>query len=300
MAGVCVAIVERLVPFSVLCSIGEHLNALRLSRVQSRHVEFSRVARLTSIDVRSILDPVAFETEWRATHDHIRVEVLAQRNIPHSPNPGDLRAIYQFIRACKPRHVLEIGTCFGVSTLYIATALRQNAAETHSQCGELTTIDIRDMNNRNTEPLASSGLVHSPREAVISAGVGDIVQFVVACSFEFLRTTSHRFDLVYFDGSTAAADVYRDLQNVNNALRNDAVLLQHVFLPQGRSLWDSERAITGPWRAVQRLQAEGAPLEAAPLGELPWPTKRGGRTTSLALLGRSSFEEAGDRPLPSR
>ena len=284
MASVRTAI-ERVVPLSVLSSVGEYLNAVRLSRVQSRHVDFSRVARLPTIDVRSILDPAGLETAWRATHDHIRSEIFAHQDVPHSPNPGDVRAIYQFIRACKPRHVLEVGTCLGVAALYIATALRQNAAETCSPCGKLTTVDIHDVNDRSTQPLATSGLPRSPRETVIRAGLGEIVEFVAECSFEFLRATSHRFDLVYFDGSTAAADVYRDLQNVNNALRNDAVLLQHAFFPQGRPLWDGERAITGPWRAVRRLQADGAPLAAAPLGELPWPTKNGGCTTSLALLG---------------
>lgn len=278
--------IERFVPFSVLTFVGENLNAMRLSRAKPRPVEFSHVARLASIDVRSILDPVALEPEWRLTHDYIRAEVFAQQAVPHSPNPGDRRAIYQFIRACKPRHVLEVGTCLGASTLYIATALRRNAAETGSQCGKLTTVDIRDVNDRNTHPLAGSGLLRSPREAVTFAGLAEIVQFVIACSFEFLRTTSDRFDLVYFDGSTAAADVYRDLQNVNNALREDAVLLQHGFFPEGRPLWDSERAITGPWLAFRRFQAEGAPLSVLPLEELPWPTKHDGCTTSLALFGR--------------
>jgi hypothetical protein len=42
--------------------------------------------------------------------------------------------------------------------------------------------------------------------------------------------------------------------------------------------------IGGPFLAIERFKEEGAPLTVLPLGELPWPTKLGSNTTSLALL----------------
>ena len=279
---------ERVVPLSVWSRAGEYLNGARLWRVGSRDIDFSHFARLDNLNIRSILDPGRFNSDWIEAHNHIQSVVLAGQNVVHSPNVGDLRAIYQFVRHLKPRRVLEVGTCLGACALYIGTALQQNAAETARDCGALTTIDIRDVNDRTIQPLATSGLTRSPREAVVAAGLGEVVHFVIARSYDFLRETNDRFDFVYLDGSTAAADVYRDLQNINHALDDNAVVLQHAFFPNGRPLWDGEHAVTGPWRAVRRFQSEGAPLAAAPLGQLPWPTKKGSRATSLALLGRGN------------
>jgi len=120
-----------------------------------------------------------------------------------------------------------------------------------------------------------------------AAGLVDKVEFVTLDSPKFLSTTKRRFEFVYLDGSTAAAGVYRDLQNLPNALNSGAVALLHVYFPDGRPLWPGQAAITGPWRAVTRLQAEGAGIAVRPLGELPWPTKGKKRTTSLAVIGRA-------------
>lgn len=49
---------------------------------------------------------------------------------------------------------------------------------------------------------------------------------------------------------------------------------------------EQRHAIPGPVLGVQRLLDEGAPFEVLPLGTLPWETKLGSRTTSLALLLR--------------
>jgi len=56
------------------------------------------------------------------------------------------------------------------------------------------------------------------------------------------------------------------------------------LFPRGAPL-DARRAgDPGPWLGLARLQREGARLEVLPLGELDWPTKLGGRMTSLALV----------------
>jgi hypothetical protein len=102
-----------------------------------------------------------------------------------------------------------------------------------------------------------------------------------------MRDQRH-FSFVYLDGSTAAGEVYRDLQLLPRVLAGNAVVLNHCFFPGGRKLWPNEKALAGWSRALSRLQREGVPLAARPLGELPWPTKYGGRITSLALIGRTS------------
>jgi len=167
--------------------LGEMLQGLRLRLTPSRQIEIQRFARLDRIALDEILDPAPFEAEWSETEADL-VAVLGSDHLAHCTNPGDRRALYQLIRVLKPQNVLEVGTRFGVSALYIAAA----------------------------------------------------------------------------------------------------IVLRHAFFPAGRKLWPNEKALTGCARALSRLQREGVPLAARPLGELPWPTKYRGRVTSLALIGRTS------------
>jgi hypothetical protein len=62
------------------------------------------------------------------------------------------------------------------------------------------------------------------------------------------------------------------------------VILLHDYFPGLQPLWVDRNVIRGPWLAVERLRSEGARLKAIPLGRLPWDTKLGSQTTSLALL----------------
>ena len=262
---------------------------------------FSRLAVPEAINVRSILNDQSLNQEWMEIHGYIQSEVLGGHDVPHSANLGDLRVIYHFVRHLKPRRALEIGTGFGATTLYLGAALKKNAVTSSQAAGTLTTVDVHDVNDWSSRPLAGSGLSRSPREAVRLAGLSEIVVFKVARSYDFLAEAKGRFDFVFLDGSTAAADVYRDLQNINQAIEDDTVVLLHVYFPQGRPLWHGESAITGPWRAVQRFHGEGALLTVLPLGQLPWPTKRGGNITSLALVCRleeGSWKQASEEIRP--
>jgi hypothetical protein len=63
-------------------------------------------------------------------------------------------------------------------------------------------------------------------------------------------------------------------------------VLLHDYFPDLRPLWPNGKVIDGPARAVRRLRRAGWPIDARPLGELPWATKQGTSRTSLALLGR--------------
>lgn len=46
--------------------------------------------------------------------------------MPISPEAGDL--LYNLVRAVRPRTVVEFGTSYGISTLYLAAAVRDNGA----------------------------------------------------------------------------------------------------------------------------------------------------------------------------
>lgn len=266
--------------------LGERLNPIRLRRVPRRDIDYAILAPADQFDVAGILDPVLFDDEWRALEAEVQRLTGSKASADHSSNAGDRRALYQFVRRLRPRAVLEIGTWLGISTLCIAAAMRQNINSSGDRTGILTTIDALNVDSP-AHPWRRCGLSRSPRDLISAAGLGNIVEFVTEESSIFLASAGRRFDFAYLDGSTAAARVYRDLQELPNVLHTGAAALLHVYFPGGRPLWPGEPAITGPWRAVNRLQAEGVSIAARPLRELPWQTKRGGRTTSLALIARA-------------
>ncbi len=265
---------------SVRAWFGERLNTFRLSRVPRRDVDFSNLILLEKIDLRRVLDPSSFVEEWQSVERKV-----VEGNLGASANRGDQRALYQFVRHFQPVDVLEIGTRFGVSALVIAAAMHRNSVEAGRKVGTLKTLDVRDVDDP-ARPWAQSGQPLSPRQLVAEAGYANVVDFITQDSSTFLASTTLQFDFVFLDGSTAAAGVYRDLQNLPNVIREGAVVLVHVYFPEGRPLWPGQGPINGPWHALSRLQAEVTNVVAQPLGELPWPTKMETNRTSLALIGR--------------
>lgn len=195
-------------------------------------------------------------------------------------NPGDQRTIFTLVRALKPRRVLEVGTHLGYSTLHICQALQLNG------CGALTTVDILDVNDPDDAPWTRAKALGSPRQSIAALGYDDHVSFVQSDSIEFLRTTEKTFDFVFLDGDHAAPQVYEELQLLQRVMEPGATLLLHDYFPNGRGLWKGSLPNTGPWKAVQRLRREGAPINVRPLGALPWPTKMGTNLTSLAVATR--------------
>jgi predicted O-methyltransferase YrrM len=117
--------------------------------------------------------------------------------------------------------------------------------------------------------------------------VTDRVRFITSRSLDHLASGRGRYDLVFLDGDHAAATVYREIPAALARLNEGGVILLHDYFPHGRALWADGQVVHGPWLAVDRLRAEGAGVEAVPLGDLPWPTKEHSSTTSLAVLSRT-------------
>lgn len=192
--------------------------------------------------------------------------------------PGERRALYHLVASFKPARVLEIGTHIGASTLAIARSLA-----THAGPGaHLTTVDIADVNDPACGAFARLGLA-SPRESLARAGLSDRVTFVAQASSEFLLQTDGRFDLIFLDGDHAAPAVYREFAQALNCLTPNGAILLHDFYPDGRPLYPNGTIEPGPVVAAERITAECEGIGLLPLVELPWESKQGVRTTSLAF-----------------
>ena len=105
---------------------------------------------------------------------------LKDAYIPIDPAQG--RALYQIARASGAQRIVEFGTSFGISTIYLAAAVRDNGG------GEVIT----------TEQEATK--VAAARANFQSAGVADLIDLRSGDALETLRDAPWPVDLVFLDG----------------------------------------------------------------------------------------------------
>lgn len=233
-------------------------------------------------DLAAIFRSPELDREWAEIGP--RMDALGITTSAGGVNSGDRRAIYYLIRHFQPQSMLEVGTHIGASTVHIAAALLENARQTSSVSGTLTTVDIRDVNDPVQKLWIENGSTSSPRALTDALGADEIVTYVTKPSLEFIRSTTERFDFCFLDGDHSAKAVYPELAAATRLLKPGGVILLHDYFPGNKSLWAEGRRHAGPWQAAQRLIAEGAQFKVLPLGALPWPTKLGSNLTSLALV----------------
>ncbi len=104
--------------------------------------------------------------------------------LPVSRDTGTL--LYMLARSCGARTIVEFGTSFGISTLHLAAALRDNGG------GRLITSEF--------EPSK----VARARENLLAGGVADLVEVRVGDALQTLRDDlPEAIDLVLLDGAKA-------------------------------------------------------------------------------------------------
>jgi len=131
-----------------------------------------------------------------------------------SPDYG--RFLYAVARACKARRIVEFGTSMGLSTLYLAAALRDNGG------GQLIGSEL--------EPAK----VARARANLDAAGLGDLVDIRAGDALETLRDVGGEVDLLLVDG---AFSLYLPvLRLVEPHLRPGALVLgENAFEPGYRA-----------------------------------------------------------------
>ncbi|MCZ6776820.1 MAG: class I SAM-dependent methyltransferase [Ignavibacteria bacterium] len=92
------------------------------------------------------------------------------------------RFLYQTVRATKAQYVVEFGTSFGISTIYIAAALHDNHG------GKLVSAEL-------IESKAAK-----PKKHIHSTGLGDYVDIRIGDALETLTDPERPIDLLYLDG----------------------------------------------------------------------------------------------------
>jgi len=115
------------------------------------------------------------------------------------------RFLYAIARACKAPRIVEFGTSMGISTIYLAAALRDNGG------GRLIGSEI--------EPSK----VTTARENIEAAGLADLVDVREGDALETLEDIGGEIDLAFIDG---AWSLYLPvLKLIEPRLRSGAVIL---------------------------------------------------------------------------
>lgn len=112
--------------------------------------------------------------------DVLTPEAMKGAYIPVSPEQG--RLLYLTARALDARCVVEYGTSFGISTIYLAAAVRDNGG------GVVIGTEIEP--GKHAAALAN----------LAEAGLADIVDIRLGDAQETLRETPEPIDLVLMDG----------------------------------------------------------------------------------------------------
>lgn len=136
--------------------------------------------------------------------------------------------LYLTARAIGARHVVEFGTSFGISTLYLAAAVRDNGG------GRVIGSELES--NKHSQAVAN----------LEESGLGEVAEVRLGDALETLRVLPEPVDLVFLDGWK---DLYLPILDlVEPKLRPGSVVLAdniHTF----------KKALR-PY--VERVQAEGS------------------------------------------
>jgi predicted O-methyltransferase YrrM len=114
------------------------------------------------------------------------------------------RLLYSQARVARARTIVEFGTSFGISTIYLAAALRDNGG------GRVVTTEYEE------EKAARA------QKNLAAAGLSDYVEFRVGDALQTLANFPHEIDMIFLDG---AKELYLDvLQLLEGRLRAGGVV----------------------------------------------------------------------------
>ncbi len=139
------------------------------------------------------------KTEYRELYHRLK-------DLPLAVSPATGALLYMLARGCRAQNIVEFGTSFGISTLHLAAALRDNGG------GRLITCEF--------EPSKAA----RARDNLTEGGVIDLVEIRVGDALETLRgDLPATVDLLLLDG---AKGLYPDILDLlESRLRPGALIV---------------------------------------------------------------------------
>lgn len=276
------SVIRSLLPTPLLSEAHACKERFLLSQCCSLPFSASPLVPANQFDLARILNNPESLSSWET--DKKEIESFHPANdLWGGVNPGDRRALYSLIRGLNPASVLEVGTHIGSSTLHLARALKTNG-----RGGTLDTVDIYDVNDPHCGAWKSVGAPTSPAGTLEKMGLSDFVTFHTSGSLNYIKQVDKKFDVIFLDGDHSAKAVYNEVSASLRVLTSGGIIILHDYYPDGKPLFANSQVISGPYLAMKRIMAETPSLTVLPLDTLPWPTKLGGNTTSLAVVVRKA------------
>jgi predicted O-methyltransferase YrrM len=120
-----------------------------------------------------------------------RAELFGALYIPVAPETGQL--MYSLIRTGRPATVVEFGTSFGIGTIHLAAAVRDNGA------GRVITTEL------------NAAKAQRAREHLAEAGLADVAEVVIGDALQTLADLGGPVGFVLLDGWK---EIYLDMLRV--------------------------------------------------------------------------------------
>jgi predicted O-methyltransferase YrrM len=150
-----------------------------LSSPQVTHL-LSRLFAVAAKDDDHVPEPPAGMSSWSEASSSDRADALRDCYIPISADAG--RLLYNLVRSSRPDTVVEFGTSFGISTIYLAAAVTDNGA------GHVVGTEL------------SARKVDAARANLAEAGVGAAVTILPGDALQTLADVPGPIGLVLLDG----------------------------------------------------------------------------------------------------
>jgi predicted O-methyltransferase YrrM len=166
-----------------------------------------------------------------------RTTLLDRAFIPVDADAG--RFLYALVRGCAPGRVVEFGASFGISTLYIAAALRDRGQ------GSVVTTELH------------AGKAAAARGYFEQAGLHDIIDLRVGDALETLKDVRTGVSLVFLDGWK---DIYLPVLH----LLEPALTPGALIVADDLNLFPDALA---PYLAYVRQPANGYVSATVPIGD---------------------------------
>lgn len=166
---------------------------------QAENVEAPALAEFAALPAAERERMLNSKTEYRAIYARLKDVAL-----PVSRETGAL--LYLLARSSQARVIVEFGTSFGISTLHLAAALRDNGG------GQLVTTEFEPSKARRA------------RDHLAAGGLLDLVEIREGDALETLRTgLPEPIDMLLLDG---AKGLYRDILDLlESRLRPGALII---------------------------------------------------------------------------
>lgn len=165
--------------------------------------------------------------------------------------------IYSLIRSQEPETVVEIGSAYGLSTCFIASALQRN------KCGKLYSIDPHEKTNWNDGGYTTDTL------KIVQGRLKDLylseyVEHIQLYSKDAIISWSRPIDLLFIDGSHTYEDVENDFWGFIPHIKLGGLVLFHDTIWESLRSSSEYRTDIGVPQVVQQLQDKGYPMITLP------------------------------------